>query len=91
MPFRLSKKVTLNEGDRVRISGGPYYVTKDGKKISMGEKGEGVFTSATADGKGIYVRFPKYGSPRYVYIGPQGVSEETGTILRPHKVVKLRV
>lgn len=88
--FRLSPKITLRLGDKVRVSGGPYYQTQDGKKISMGEKGVGEFAGADEKGTGIYVRFPKYSSARFVYIGPEGVSELTGTILKPHKVRKIR-
>jgi len=90
MPFKLSPKVTLNEGDQIRVSGGPYYLTKDGRKISMGEHGVGTFVGADPKGDAIYVQFTKYSTTRYVYIGPEGVSETTGTILRPHKIVKVR-
>ena len=92
MPFRLSPKVTLNEGDKVRVSGGPYYVTKDGKKISMGDHGLGTFVGV-ADEKGtaIYVKFGTgYSAARFIYIGPEYVSDVTGTIMKPHKIVKLR-
>jgi hypothetical protein len=90
MPFRLSKKVTLNEGDKVRVSGGPYYVTKDGKKIGMGEHGTGTFVGVVDEkGAAIYVRFGT-GIAKFVYIGPEYVSDTTGTIMRPHKIVKIR-
>jgi hypothetical protein len=89
MSFRLSEKVTLNEGDKVRISSGPYYVSSSGAKISMGEKGVGTFVIATEDGTAIYVKF-KNETPKYVYIGPEKVASNTGTIMRPHKVIKAR-
>lgn len=90
MPFRLSKKVTLNEGDKIRVTAGPYYVTKDGKKIGMGEHGVGTFVREVDEkGAAIYVKFGT-GTARFVYIGPKYVSDVTGTIMRPHKIVKLR-
>ena len=91
MSFRLSQKVTLEVGDKVRISGGPYYLAKSGNKISMGEKGVGTFWSAQADGHAIYVKFGGVlGSIRFVYIGPEHMSQSTGTVMRPHKITKLR-
>lgn len=91
MPFRLSKKVTLNEGDKVRVSSGPYYLTQSGKKIGMGEKGVGKFMGVVDEkGDAIYVQFGNGGATRYVYIGPEYISEVTGTTMRPHKIVKLR-
>lgn len=90
MSFRLSPKVTLEKGDKIRVSGGPYYPSKSGSKISMGEKGVGEFVGADEKGQAIYVKFGNNSVPRFVYIGPEGISEATGTILRPHKITKLR-
>ena len=90
MGFRLSHKVVLEKGDKIRVSGGPYYPSKSGKKISMGEHGVGEFLSADEKGNAIYVKFGNNSAPKFVYIGPEGVSETTGTILRPHKITKIR-
>lgn len=92
MSFRLSKKVTLEPGDKIKVSGGPYYLAKSGNKIGMGEKGVGTFVSAEENGEAIYVKFGRgiYSTVRFVYIGPEHVSEATGTIMRPHKITKLR-
>jgi hypothetical protein len=90
MGFRLSKKVLLEEGDRIRVSGGPYFLTQAGKKISMGERGTGVFVSAEENGEAIYVKFDKTSAARFVYIGSERISESTGTTLKAHKIVKLR-
>lgn len=90
MPFRLSPKVTLNEGDKVRVSSGPYYVTKDGKHIGMGEHGLGIFVREVDEkGTALYIKFGT-GVARFVYIGPEYTSDVTGTIMRPHKIVKVR-
>ena len=88
--FRLSERVTLEIGDKVRVSAGPYYPSKDGTKIGMGESGVGIFTGFDPQGKGIYVQFERGTCSRYVYIGPEYVSEVTGTVLRPHKITKIR-
>ncbi len=89
MPIRLSQKVTLNEGDKVRVSSGPYYLSKSGAKVKMGESGVGEFTGVDESGKAIYVKFG-HSSSAYVYIGPEYVSEQTNVVMRPHKIVKVR-
>ena len=80
----------IKEGDRVRVSGGPYYLTKCGKKIKLGETGSGTFLGLHQDGKGAIVLFDNQRTSTYVYIGPQEVSSLTGTTLRPHKISKRR-
>jgi len=80
----------IKEGDRVRVSGGPYYLTKCGKKIKLGERGLGTFVGLHPDGKGALVLFDNERTSSYVYIGPEGVSSLTGTILRPHRISKKR-
>jgi hypothetical protein len=89
MSFRLSKKVTLEAGDQVRVSGGPFYITEAGKKISMGEKGIGRFEKSADNGEALWIRFPSCGA-RFVYIGPEKVSKATGIIYKAHSIVKLR-
>lgn len=88
MPLRLSERVTITEGDKIKVSCGPYFMTKSGKKISMGEKGVGIFISIIDD-NAIYVKFGN-DVPRYVYIGKEYVSSTTGTVMKPHKIVKIR-
>jgi hypothetical protein len=88
MSYRLSKKVVLEVGDKVRISSGPYYVTQSGQKISMSEKGIGTFHSVNEDETGVYVKF-RHGV-RFVYIGTEHISENTGMVMRPHKITKVR-
>lgn len=80
----------IKEGDKVRVSGGPYYLTKDGKKIRLGERGNGIFTGFHPDGNGALVMFNGDKSSSYVYIGPSHVSPLTGTMMVPHKISKKR-
>jgi hypothetical protein len=81
---------SLKKGDKVRVSGGPYYLTKDGKKIKLGERGIGVFMEAHPDGKGILITFNSDNSPRYVYTGPTHISPITGAFMTSHKISKKR-
>lgn len=81
------KDLSLEVGDKIKITGGPYYLAKSGNKIPMGEKGVGTFVRVEEDGSAMHVKIA--GMVRYVYIGPEHVSE-TGTIMSPHKVVKVK-
>lgn len=90
MTFKLSEKVTLCEGDKVKVSGGPYYRSDSGNKISMGQKGIGIFKYADEKGEGIFVQFDLLSSPRYVYMGEDKVSEKTGIVFKAHKISKIR-
>lgn len=90
MTFKLSQKVSLEKGDRIRVSEGPYYLSNSGARIKLGEKGTGVFTGSSSDGTSISVTFDRDQTSKYVYIGPEKVSPTTGTIMRPHKITKIR-
>jgi hypothetical protein len=89
MSFKLSERITLNEGDRVRCSEGPYYVCKSGRTVAMGSKGKGIFVSVL-DEKTLNIRFGSDSNAKQVYIGPEYTSDN-GTIMRPHKITKLRI
>lgn len=86
--YKVSERVTLKDGDDVRVSGGPYFPSKNGTNIRMGEHGRGTFVSATTDG--IFVKFPKFNSPKFVYMGDDKTSQETGVVFKAHKVTKVR-
>jgi len=85
--FKYSQKVTFREGDKMRVSGGPYYPAASGTNINMGEKGIHFFSHIDDQGN-VWAR--KNGSLRLIYMGEECVSESTGTHLRPHKLVKVR-
>lgn len=85
--FRISQKVNLVEGDKVKVSAGPYYMSKSGQKISMGHKGKGEFFKAFNE-TSLSIRIG--GQMEIVYVGPEYTSPETQTVMRPHKITKLR-
>lgn len=86
--FRYSQKVLLREGDKIRISEGPYYPTKDGRKIKMGLSGLHYFSHLDDQGN-VWVRNSQ-GTLAMVYMGKEHLSEMTGTYMRPHKIKKIR-
>lgn len=94
IPFQYSPKVTLHPGDVFRCSGGPYYVTQDGKKILMGERGVYKFLNSAKDGiiatpYNARENAPPAGSV-FIYMGEDKISEITGTTLRAHRIRKRR-
>lgn len=72
----------------MRVSGGPYFPSSNGKKINMGEKG--VFIFSHVDDQGHIWAKDKTGHLRLIYMGEEHVSDLTGTVKRPHKLVKIR-
>jgi len=88
MSYKYSKKITLFEGDKIKVSQGPYYISSSGKKISMAEKGVAYFVCADEKSNGIFAKFGS--SQRFLYLGEEYKSSDTGTIMRPYKITKLR-
>jgi len=92
---RLSERVTLKSGDRIRVRGGPYWqqMCADGTvvKTRMAERGVMVFDSYCEyqDSRWIVARGPSgYAS---LHIGEEHPSEEIpGYVRRPYRVTKLR-
>lgn len=90
MIYQLSPKITLTTGDKIRITGGPYYITKSGTKIGMGEKGIGEFVRYEENTQEIVVKLNRDSSLKYVYMGIDKLSENTGTFFTAHKITKIK-
>lgn len=92
--FKYSPKVTLHPGDVFRCTGGPYYVTKEGEKINMGEHGTFRFINTAKNGiLATPYKLRKDPLPRgsvFIYMGEECVSPVTGTNLCPHRIRKMR-
>ena len=81
---------TLEPNDYIRVRKGPYFETED-EPISMGYSG--LFKVRRLSKEGIQC-FPlgkdtQYSGIIYLYMGELRISEDTGTVLRPHKVTKV--
>ena len=87
VPFKYSPKVTLYPGDEFKCTGGPYYLTKTGKKINMGKHGIFRFVNSAKDG--IMATSGKSGDS-FIYMGETKISESTGTHFIAHKIRKCR-
>jgi hypothetical protein len=85
--------VTLHEGDVFRCSGGPYYVTLEGKKILMGKRGLFRYVNVAKDGIIAVPHNPNNALPKatvFIFMGEETISEVTGTHFQPHRIRKVR-
>jgi hypothetical protein len=79
---------TLVKGERIKVAGGPYYVSK-GEFIPMGYRGR--FVVESVDDKGIRA----YGLDKssgfcHIYMGRDFQNKETGVWKTKHKLMKLK-
>lgn len=78
----------LSKGDRIRVTGGPYYVSNN-EFVPMGYRGS--FIVDTLDDKGIRAfGCDKYSGFCHIYMGPDSQDGETKIWKTKHKVVKLK-
>jgi hypothetical protein len=92
-PYRYSPKVTLHPGDIIKVTGGPYYMSKTGKKILLGKRGLFVFDEGDKEGIFAHPYKPHSELPQakvFIYLGAEKISESTGTHFSPHKIKKPR-
>jgi hypothetical protein len=85
--YKYSSKVTFREDDKMRISGGPFFLTKAGKKVSMGLSGTFFFSHVDEQGN-VWVKSPR-GTLSMAYMGEEQVSAETGIHQFAHTLKKL--
>lgn len=82
---------TLEKGDLIKVSqlGGPYWKTKDGEEINMGDHGN--FRVLGHDKNGIHcVGTGKKCGRFYLYMGEEHFCEKTGLTRRPHIILKVK-
>lgn len=85
--FKKINWVELLPGDKIKVKGGPYWISPSGKKISMGYKGN--YSVVCLDTNGIMA----YGIGKnsgFCHIWMNGKSKnESGVIKIPHKIKKI--
>lgn len=86
--WRLSPRVELRPGDRFKASGGPYYRTATGRRVSMGERGVFVLLTVIVQRSAVFLQGAKPdGSVALVYVGPSRSSRVVPGLRRvPHRV-----
>lgn len=92
---QLSERVTLRPGDRVRVSGGPYWEqpSPDGgvTKTRMGERGVMVFEEYCRLGQRQWVVARGDSGYAALHVGPEERSTEVpGLVRRPYRLRRIR-
>jgi hypothetical protein len=94
--LRLSPRVLLQAGDKIRVSAGPYYESRDNAdgtpvRIKMAERGVMVFEEYCELGTRRWIVARGKAGFAALHIGPEEVSSEIpGLVRRPYKVTKVR-
>lgn len=92
--YRYGKRGVLKPGDRFRVRGGPVYVTDDGHKIPMGEKGVHIFKRYCQQGaqKWIEAAAVEGSNSVILWVGKSHRSPVVSNLVRrPYRIVgKLR-
>jgi hypothetical protein len=94
--LRLSPRVRLQAGDKIRVSAGPYYEARDDAdgtpvRTKMAEKGVLVFEEYCELGPRRWIVARGKAGFAALHIGPQELSSEIpGLVRRPYRVTKLR-
>lgn len=78
----------LVKGDRIKVAGGPYYVSR-GEFIPMGYRGKFVVESVDENGIRAY-GVDKYAGFCHIYMGGDIQNKETGVWKTKHKLMKLK-
>lgn len=70
LEYRFGPRSVLEPGDRFRVKGGPVYVTDDGRKIAMSERGILTFQRFCQSGSGQWLEaWRADGSTAVLYVG----------------------
>lgn len=94
--YRVSERVVIHTGDRIRVSAGPYYETSDDSgnlvKTKLAERGVLVFLGYCELGPSKWLVAYGKGGYAALHVGEELPSATIpGLIRRPYKVRKLRV
>ena len=84
--YRYGPKSVLERGTRFRVSNGPYYTTRNGEVIHMGERGVLEFVSYEPRQQVIHAMTPK-GLAAVLYVGDERPSQSVaGMTDRPYTI-----
>jgi len=86
--YRISPRVVLEPGDRFKISGGPYYRTKDGQRLPLAARG--TFRLAEVIRRRSRVYLLAHGAEGWAMLHVEGRrrSPVPGLVPRPYRVAK---
>lgn len=90
--YRLSARVTLRRGDKIRVSGGPFIRLHDGEKMRMAVSGVCTFQNAVKRGAVVCLvaRHAKSGWVALHVAGRRRNMDIPNLVCRPYKIRKVR-
>jgi hypothetical protein len=90
--YRYSPRSVLVPGDRFRVSGGPVYVTDDGRKIPLADRGVFVFRRYCVQGASRWIEAHRAdGGFAVLWVGKSGRSPTVPNLRRrPYRIRKVR-
>lgn len=88
--FPVEDWTTLQKGDIIKVSGGPYHEVRGAENISMGEHGKFRVSYLDIPNQAIFAYGLKKMGLHFIYMGAPKIMKETGTIYRAHKVILIK-
>lgn len=92
--FRYGKQGVLRPGDCFRVRGGPVYITNEGHRIPMGERGVHIFKRYCQRGSEKWIEAASENGSSFVFlwVGKSHPSPVVSNLVRrPYRVRKKRV
>lgn len=80
----------LVAGDKIKVTGGPYYVDNTQQFIPMGHRGKFIVEKIDDNGIFAWATGNKKGGFSYIYMGKDYQDKETGIWKTKHKLLKLK-
>jgi len=93
LEYRYGKRGLLKPGDRFRVRGGPVYITDEGQKIPLGEKGVHVFKRYCERGADKWIEAASVSGSNFVilWVGKSRRSPVVSNLIRrPYRIRKVR-
>lgn len=91
--YQISPRVTLRPGDQFKATGGPYYLTAERKKVSIGSRGVFKFVEVMQDGAyvAILARSLHSEACELIYVGKKRRGRcVKQVVLMPHKIRRVK-
>lgn len=86
--YRVSERVLITRGDRFRATGGPYWKSSDGTKVSLRSKGPYTFHSHVKRGAVEWIEcLDKEGSFAVLHIAGRRKRIDGSLVARPYTIV----
>jgi len=92
--YRYGERGVLRPGDRFRVRGGPVYLTDDGQKIPMGERGIHIFQRYCERGAEKWIEAASVNGSSFVilWVGKSHRNPVVSNLIRrPYRVRKVLV